>query len=231
MTPERIRGFLNKVPVGAKGIELSVEVIGAGLVPIADWNKDDVAELKESPPDSDLCSLIMEQAQEYTDAERQPQKFLIRWRGKNGKPAKTVTHRVSPAAEEDGDLPAISDSTIIRDLLKAIDSKDQHIAATLRTSTSAYEQTIKMLTSQLEQAYAAIADAKKEKEAPLPTVVEATDEEKEVSAQQANALKVLSEQIPAIAELAIAIAADRMLPAADGSAASAGNGASASAGN
>lgn len=232
MTPERIRGFLKKVPSGAKGVELLVEVIGAGIVPIADWHKEDVEELKAEPSDSDLTSLIMEQAQEYTDAEQQAQKFLIRWRGKNGKPARTMTHRVSPVVREGEEAPAISDASIIRDLLKSIEAKDTHIATTLRTSTAAYEQTIKMLTSQLEQAYTTIADKKKETEAPLVTAVhEATDEEKEVSAQQANALKVLSDQIPSITELVLAIVADKVLSTAGGASDDDASGNGASAGN
>ncbi len=85
-----------------------------------------------------------------------------------------------------------------------------------------------MLTTQLEQAYSTLSDKKKEAEGAPATVAEASDEEKEVSAQQANALAVLSAQIPSIMELALAIAADKLLPDVPGSASDKGasNGAS-----
>ena len=226
MTPDRLRGWLKKIPAGARGIQLAVEVEGAGLVPIGNWEREDAKALQDQPGDRDLAAALIDQAQEYADAEGTGQKFVIRWIGQKDAILKSTTHRVQPtaAATDDGEptteIDGVTDATIIRDLLKAHEAKDKQLAGAVNTLTEAYGRVIGMLTTQLTGAYNALAE-EKAREAPsvAATVVELTPEQKEESFQRAEAMKAFTSKLPDVLELLIAAGAKKLLPTAEESAA------------
>lgn len=218
MTPERLRGWLKKIPAGARGIQLAVEVEGAGLVPIGNWEREDAKALQEQPADRDLSAALIDQAQEYTDAEAAGQKFVVRWLGQRESVLKSTTHRVQPIAVATDDaepttvINGVTDATIIRDLLKAHEAKDKQLAGAVHTLTEAYGRVIGMLTTQLTGAYNALAEEKARETPIAATVVEASQEQKEESFQRAEAMKVFTSKLPDVLELLIATAAKRLLP-------------------
>lgn len=223
MTPDRLRGWLKKIPTGTLTLELTVESDGTGLIALASWDRDEVVQLQELPADRDLAAVLTDQAQEYVESEGEKAKFLIRWMGSKAKPLKTAAHHAKPLPKDADGEPlsiagSITDATIIRDLLKGHEAKDKQMAGAVSTLTTAYGNVIEMLSSQLKDAYNNLADERKKDPTALLAAavpVELTDEQKEEALQRADAFKVLTEKVPDVLDLMIGIAANRFLPEVD----------------
>ncbi len=220
MTPDRLRGWLAKVPAGSVAVEMCVDTATGGLVELATWERDEVDELR-GQADGDVADAMITSAQEFADGEETRQKFIVRWRGKRGKFLKTATHWAKPSdadgAEEGGLAPGISDATIIRDLLRAGAEKDKVL---LQTATAAsrgaeasavvYERTIAMLSARLEQAYQTVDQLKAAAEtSALPVVVSEASEAE--SMQRTEALRALTEKLPDLIDLGITAMANKLL--------------------
>jgi hypothetical protein len=120
---------------------------------VADWARDEMDAEADAGPDR-VAEAMLSQAQEFTDAEGSPQKFLLRWVGQHDRPLKVVTHRVAPSKDADGmDAPVLAGAPsdlIVRDLLKHLDANQRHTIAAMGTITATYEKALLMLTGQLE---------------------------------------------------------------------------------
>jgi hypothetical protein len=218
MTPDRLRGWLAKVPAGSVGVEMCVDT-STGLVELANWERAEVDELR-GQADGDVAEAMIQSAQEFADGEEQRQKFIVRWRGKRGKFLKTCTHWARPAeaeGEEGGVAPGISDATIIRDMLRAGSEKDKVLLQTATAATQAatasaavYERTIAMLSTRLEQAYQTVDQLKAAAEtSALPVVVSEASEAEAI--QRTEALRALTEKLPDLIDLGITAMANKLL--------------------
>lgn len=208
MTPDRMRGWINKVPTGAKVLQLNVDG-STGQIELATWERTEVDETK-GQRDGDVADALIAAAQEHTDAQEGRQKFLVRWIGSRSRSLKTVTHWANPKpiTEDDGVPPGISDSTIIRDLLKALAEKDKALMLAL----PAYERTIAMLSLRLDAAYIALD----ERRIHTPETVEISEQAKAESEQRQEAMGVLIDKLPDLAELLITAGSSFLLSRGDG---------------
>lgn len=206
MTPDRMRGWINKTPTGAKTLHLSVDG-QSGMHELATWERAEIEETK-GQRDGDVADALIAAAQEHTDGEDGRQKFLVQWKGSRSKPLKTVTHWATPkpAEEVDGDsvAPGISDATIIRDLLKALAEKDKALMLAL----PAYERTIAMLSLRLDAAYIALDERRI---ASPPEAIEITEQAKAESEQRQEAMGVLIEKLPDLLDLGVTAASKFLL--------------------
>jgi len=209
MTPDRMRGWINKAPVGARTLHLSADAT-SGLQELATWTKADVDDTK-GQSDGDVAVALIAAAQEFTDGEDGRQKFLVQWKGARSKPLRTVTHWATPnenAVEAASEAPGISDSTIIRDLLKALAEKDKALMLAL----PAYERTISMLSLRLDAAYLALD----ERRIHTPDTVEESETAKAESEQRQEAMGVLIDKMPDVLELLITAGSSYLLSKGDG---------------
>jgi len=184
-----------------------------GLIQLATWERAEVDELR-GQADGDVATAMIAAAQEYADGEETRQKFIIRWCGKRGKFLKTVTHwaRATAAEGDDGLAPGISDATIIRDLLRRDGEKDKVLLNALTASAQAYERTIAMLSTRLQQAYEVIDEHKKlEAAAPSTELVGVSETAEAEILQRTEALKVLTEKLPDMIDLGVTAIANKLL--------------------
>jgi len=216
-----MRGWLAKVPTGSVSVEMCCETT-TGLVQLAAWERAEVEELR-GQADGDVATAMIAAAQEYADGEETRQKFVIRWCGKRGKFLKTVTHWAKPAPAEEGDGIAvgISDATIIRDLLRSNNEKDKVLLNALTASAAAYERTISMLSTRLQQAYEVIDETKAKVDASAPAEIVVSETAEAEILQRTEALKVLTEKLPDMIDLGITAVANKLLEKEEGAAAAA----------
>ncbi len=211
MTPDRLRGWLSKIPAGSKHAMLSADA-PAGLMELATWERAEVAELQGST-DGDIADAIVAAAQEYADGEDGRCKFVIQWRGSRAKPLKTVTHWANPTPAAEADeaqtvAAGISDATIIRDLLRSHGEKDRVLMQALTASAAAYERVIAMQNDQLALFH------QKQLEAPdvgIGVALELTDIQEAEVAQRTEALKALTDKLPDVIDLAITAVATKLM--------------------
>lgn len=210
MTPDRMRGWLAKAPAGALAVELLADTPN-GLVELATWDRSEIEDLK-GQADGDVATAMIGAAQEYADGEETRQKFLIRWRGKRAKCLKSITHWARPNPTEARDLsPGISDATIIRDLLRANNEKDKVLLSALTASAAAYERTITMLSTRLQQAYETIDESKGMGISSAPVVVEVSAIAEAEIMQRTAAMKALTDKLPDVIDLAVTAMANKLL--------------------
>lgn len=215
MTPDRIRGWLRKIPAGAKRLTLVVDT-AAGLRDVAEWDRDDVDNASTDPTE-DVVTALVAQAQEYTDSQDEKCKFTIRWVGAKDRPLKGISHHCSPSPKtDDADAGSISDATIIRELLDALKSKDAALNKNLEAVGKASSSVIEMLTAQVEKLTKQNSElVDRASETPEVVAEVVTDEQREESATRVRALNMLTDRGPEIFELLTAIAANKFLPDAE----------------
>lgn len=210
MTEDRMRGWLRKPAQGSKRLQLVVETAG-GLEPLADWDRDDV----DNPPEGteDVTALVLAQTREYTDAEGEKQKFVLRWLGPKGRVLKSTTHHAKPSPEPEEVEKAISDASIIRDLLTSLHKKDEIINRSLDTLQKGYDRSIEMLLARLETVNSEVADLRKQAVDETEAVAaEVIPEKREEILARTRAWDKLSDKLPEVFDLGIAALANKVLP-------------------
>lgn len=207
MLPDRMRGWLTRQPAGAINVLLVADLAG-GLQEIGSWERKEVEEL-HGQSDGDVANFIIHAAQEFADGEDTAKrvKFLIQWKGTRKAPLRVTTHWAipTPPKEDEGIAPGISDSTIIRDLLKALTEKDKTLVNALKVTTEAYEKTIGMLTGRLDAVY------KEEDGASSPLALELTEQQQAENAQRSEAMRIFIDKVPELFDLGIALIAQKHL--------------------
>ena len=223
MTPDRIRGWLTRRPTGAQSLQLAHDAgtAGADLTTVADWTGDDLDEALGAEGEDDIASIMYAQAQDYTDGEGEPCKFLVRWLNDNHRPLRSCTHRCKPSAEAMAEASddVVTDSSLIKQLLSALADKDKAINQSLEKSGEAYAKTIGMLTAQLESAHKVIGGYREQRAASddsttaLAAVagLELTPEQLAEVKQRTLALGAVTEKIPEIVDLLIGVIAQKFL--------------------
>lgn len=201
MTPDKMRAFL-KIPTGARTVHLSVSSL-TGMEELASWERKEVEETK-GRTDGDVATTIIESAQEHVNGEGKRLKFMVQWRGPRSKPMKTAVHWATPTKGEDaddaGEAVGISDSTVIRELLKAnIEAHKQILGALPPLHT-----TIQMLSARLNEAYHALDERRVEDRASETAPRELTDEELAEVLQRTEALGKVIDKVPDILDVGIA---------------------------
>lgn len=205
-----MRGWLAKAPAGAIAVELSADTPN-GVVELATWERTEIEDLK-GQADGDVADAMIAAAQEYADGEETRQKFLIRWRGKRSKCLKSATHWARPNLTDAGDVsPGISDATIIRDLLRASAEKDKVLLNALTASAAAYERTITMLSTRLQQAYEVIDESKAMGVSSAPVEVVVSEVAEAEILQRTAAMKALTDKLPDVIDLAVTAMANKLL--------------------
>lgn len=209
MTPEKLRSWLRHKPAGATRVQI-VQDGPTGVQVIADWERDELETLET--PEQDVAQAMIEQAQDFCDMEGEACKFLVRWIGTRDRPLKVVTHRAKPRPEDEGgtvvDRSAISDATIIRDLLRHLETQQKHLASSLGTILDANRKTLDLMSAQQESMAKQLAELRASEQAPAR---DASPEEREESIQRAKALEALTAKLPEAIDLGIAAVANRFL--------------------
>jgi len=214
MTPDRMRGWLRKIPTGSKRVALVVEAV-SGYEAVADWTREEIDDMGKDPELDDIASAISAQAQDYTNAEDEKKKFLIRWIGQRNRVLRTCTHWCDPVAPKKGDNEGeISDAIIIKTLMAALATKDARLETSLQVITEGFKTTITMLNEQVKILFKQVNEDMK-KEALVPVPVELTAEQAEEVLQRTEALKALNLKLPDVIDLAIAAAAQAWLDPVD----------------
>ncbi len=211
MTPDRIRGWLDRIPAGSKTVILNADAV-TGLQEIGSWARKEVEDL-HGHADGDVADFITQAAQEFANGEGETKqlKFLIQWKGTKKGALRTATHWATAKAAETEEgivAPGISDATIIRDLLKALSAKDKVLMDALTISTGAYEKTIGMLSGRLDLVYKEL-DENTSNPPPLP--VELTEQEQAESAQRQEAMGILMDKAPDLFDLGMTVLTDYVL--------------------
>lgn len=216
MTPERLAGWLKHRPAGAVRVQIVADAIG-GLVVLADWERSELEAM--DAPEVEVSAAMVGQAQEYTDAEGEKQKFLVRWIGGADRPMKVTTHRCAPTPPEEEGAPdsdsvkRFSDQLVQsnREYHKTILDMAKQIVASTSTMQAAYERTIAMQGAQNETLHKLLQER-----IVAPAAVEVPPEAREESIQRAKALEAFTGKIPEVMDLALAAVASKMLPKGDG---------------
>jgi len=207
MTPEKLRAWVRKKPAGAKGLQITADT-PSGYHVIADWTRDELDTLETT--EDDVVGVMLEQAQEYTDAEQEPQRFVIRWMGSNDRPLKVVTHRTKPdpdaARDEVPVRSAISDATIIRELLAHLKDTQKTLVGNIGTILQAQAETCKTLGAQVENLSRELArqrDQVLQQRAP-----QLTPEQQEEALARVRALNSFADKAPDVLDVGIAALTD-----------------------
>lgn len=97
MTPERLRGFLKKLPNGCARVHvLHDNGYGTGG-PVVSFEREEVeGYLDPSLGGDDLPASILNACQEHCDAEGETTKYLIQWVTRDGRPLQSIPHKISP---------------------------------------------------------------------------------------------------------------------------------------
>lgn len=216
-----MRGWLRKIPTGARRLQLTAED-GAGLNVVTEWSREDVENADDA---SDITKAIIAAAQEHAHDAGEEVKFLLRWIGSRERILKTTTHHATPAATDDDAPPTMEEKLSATDMVARMNSElVKHLAERerlsndeRRTQMAAYKDVISLLTEQLKEAHKLLRKFADE-EHTTPTVVELTPEQRDESAQRARALSVFVDQIPKVVEMGLNAAAMKFLPPASGAA-------------
>jgi len=199
-----MRQWLARPPKNATAVSVcTTDAEGNALATVAEYSAQEVADgFDVDKPEARLVSdAIRETCQDYTNGERKPQRFTLRWH-RGADIAKEVPHRVQPtraALEDVQETPQDAYSALLamnRALLDANAQKDRQINNTLGTIQVAYDRTIKALLQELER----------RANIPEPTVevVEPSEEEKEESRMRSRALGLLVDRFPDLLQLGLA---------------------------
>lgn len=233
-TPDQIRRFLKKRPMGAGRLTVAVETpLGIGHS-VAEYSLEQLNAALEPESPIDPVVAIMEACQEYADSDGNDQRFSVRWFGGHDRVLGTMVHKCRAQHDADGIGPSAADLNAPGSPLAAMliaNREQQQLIGTLMSRQNAampqlcqsYERCIALLTAQLQasiQRETALAERVRTLESGVGQPRELTAEEREEALRRGDAWRelaaLLKGRLGEAMDLAIAAGAQRLLPPAAG---------------
>lgn len=215
MNVEQLRGWVKHRPAGALRLQLVVETKGGDLNAIAVWERTDIDALED--PNTEIATTVLSQAQEFTDAETERCKFLVRWLGNRDRVLKAVTHRCSPTPSE---TPGQSQVRNPEDLISVLVEQNKNVLDAMLEQNKQVTSSVKSITEGFSSAISALTEKYNEanrelRRKPSPELVAAvadlSPEQREEVIQRTEALRAFTGKVPEIADLLMALASEKWL--------------------
>lgn len=202
MKTERLRKWLRQRPAGGTRVSLSVEVDGKIAEELTARSAVEIEEGLRDGGDEDPTEDLLAVAQDWTDDEGSPQRFVFRWHGTRDNPLKTVSHRARPTGHT-APLEPLTNDTVLRTFLAHIEKSNDALLKSHTTLQKAASELVDVLRKELRET--------RGQDAVAPSA-ELSNEEREEALQRAGAWKALAAKLPDVFDLAIAAAAEKLLP-------------------
>jgi len=228
-TPDQIRRFLKKRPVGGGRVTCAVETaLGVGHA-VAEWSMEQLDAAFQEGGTTDPATAIMEACQDFADSDGNPTRFVIRWFGGHDRVLLSLIHKAVPQGESGGSEGVIKLESASplgallvanRELMGLVGTLHSRQNAALPQICQSYERAIALITAQLQasmQREAQLAERVRALEAGAGQPRELTQEEREEALRRGEAWRelsvILKGRLGEALDLAIAAGANKLLPA------------------
>lgn len=154
MTPEKLDQWLYKPCPGGVTLQLAHGQVGPtpDLV-VASWTREEVQNARECGISH--ADTIYSEAQDHADSVGESCKFLIQWMSENGRPLRSIVHRVAPSEPTNNvyaaNADAVSTNAMIAQFLGHIHQQQKLVNGNMGTVCSAFERAMNMQNAMLVQ--------------------------------------------------------------------------------